>query len=460
MKAAMVGRGLAWAFALAVLALLLVLTGSVWLAGLLVVVVLLPFFSLFWNTAAGKTLEARVSFPTGGRKGVPAEGRVSVIFPKLQPLGKVYCTIRLVNDLTGEETLLDVPLERGSGKAAGTIPAMDIAGHGVASVEGGTAGYGTRAAKGGGKHMAMSAGDDDGRMPGIAGNGEGRVAGSAGDDDGRMPGIAGNGGIRGAGIPSGNPGLYGAALTVRTEHCGRIRVLVEMVVLAGMFGFPAKHVHTHGEGHVTVLPETFPVGLDALLLSAPKDGDDARDDKKGTDMTETFQLREYVPGDNLHGIHWKLSGKLDRLIYREPDQPVSNSLLLYWDQSSGTPDELDALAEAVFSVGQSLCQAGVPFTVGKTEQGVLQTAEVANIDGLVEYFPMLLRRVGEQRTGIQELADFGKVFYFTAALPDAGGYGAEAYDSVQVFLCGGEAGVTGSEIVFTPETAEEAFRQL
>ena len=206
---------------------------------------------------------------------------------------------------------------------------------------------------------------------------------------------------------------------------------------------------------MTVLPETFPVAVDTAMLSAPKDGEDTRDDRKGSDMTETYELRDYRPGDNLHGIHWKLSGKLDKLIFREPAQPVSNALLLYWDQSCGTPDELDALAEAVFSVGQSLCQEGVLFTVGKTEQGVLRTAEITNTDDLVEHFPLLLRRVGGPQADIAALTVFGRVFYFTAEVPEGGGD-----ESVQVFLCGDESHAKGNEIVFTPGTAEEVLAQL
>ena len=364
MRAAMIGRGLLWGLAVIVLLALLVLTGSVWLIGLLVLLVLLPLLSLAWNSAAGKRADTRVSFPANARKRSETKGKVSAAFHGLQPLGRVYCARALHNDLTGEQTLLRLPLER---------------------------------------------------------TGEG----------------------------------YEADFSVRTAHCGRICGTVLQLTLTDFFGLLPTKSAVSAEGHMTVLPETFPVEVDDSMLSAPKDGDDTRDDRKGSDKTETFQLRDYAPGDDLRGSHWKLSSKLDKLIFREPAQPVSNALLLYWDQTSGTPEQLDALAEAVFSVGQSLCQAGVPFTVGKTEQGVVQSAEITNLEDLIEHFPILLRRRGAQRPDLAELTAFGRVFYFTAAIPES-----EYGEAVQIFLCGDETGVSGGEIVFTPENAEEILERI
>ena len=364
MKAAMIGRAVLWLLAVLVLLALLLLTGSLWLIGLIAVMILLPLFSLLWNRAAGKQVTVKVSLPSSARKNAEAKGKISAAFEKLQPLGRVCCSLELVNDLTGEKSLLRLPLER--------------------------------------------------------------------DQDG-----------------------YEAEFSVVTAHCGRIRGLAEAVTLLDFFGFLPTRAESGAEGHMTVLPETFPVEIDDSMLSAPSDGDDTRDDRKGSDMTETFQLREYQPGDNLHGIHWKLSSKLDKLIFREPAQPVSNALLLYWDQSGGMPDELDTLAEAVFSVGQSLCQMGVPFTVGKTEHGAVQSAEITDLDGLIEHFPVLLRRREAEQPDISGLKVFGRVFYFTASVPE-GGYD----ESVQIFLCGDGTGVTGKEIVFTPDTAEEVLERI
>ena len=246
-----------------------------------------------------------------------------------------------------------------------------------------------------------------------------------------------------------------ADFALTTAHCGRLRASVREITLLDFFGFLSARAEAHAEGRVTVLPDTFPVELDPALLTAPRDGEDTRDDRRGTDMTETFQLRDYQPGDNLHGIHWKLSSKLDKLIFREPALPVSNALLLYWDQAGGAPAQQDALAEAVFSIGQALSEMGVPYTLGRSVQGVLHRVEVTSQEDLVEELPTLLRRNAPERPELTGLGIFGRVFYFTAEPPET-----ERDGSVQVFLCGDGTAAAGDEIVFTPENAAEVLERL
>ena len=68
---------------------------------------------------------------------------------------------------------------------------------------------------------------------------------------------------------------------------------------------------------------TFPVEIQTVLTRSNLDDcTEYAPDQKGADRTETMQIRDYVPGDPLQQIHWKLSTKLDRLIVRDPAQPV------------------------------------------------------------------------------------------------------------------------------------------
>ena len=44
--------------------------------------------------------------------------------------------------------------------------------------------------------------------------------------------------------------------------------------------------------------------------------------KVGGGFAENYELRQYRPGDDLRNIHWKLSSKTGKLIYREPVEPM------------------------------------------------------------------------------------------------------------------------------------------
>lgn len=239
--------------------------------------------------------------------------------------------------------------------------------------------------------------------------------------------------------------------TLCTDHCGRLRVSVERLWFMDIFGFLPVKCRAKMQRHVTILPETFPVEITALQkMTAAQESDSYRTDCKGDDMTEMYQLREYVPGDNLHGIHWKLSSKMGQLVFREPAMPEDHSLLLCWDQAEGTPAVYDALAESVFSVGQALCEAGCPFTLGWLEQGEFCTAEIDGQNALTQHLPSLLKGTGRGQT-LPDLSDFGRVLLFTGRVP------TETYHA-NIFYCGEQpvSGVTS----FTPQTCRDTLQRL
>ena len=50
--------------------------------------------------------------------------------------------------------------------------------------------------------------------------------------------------------------------------------------------------------------------------------------RPGDDPGETYDIREYQPGDSIRQIHWKLSGKLDDIMIREKSFPVDDTVLI------------------------------------------------------------------------------------------------------------------------------------
>lgn len=234
-------------------------------------------------------------------------------------------------------------------------------------------------------------------------------------------------------------------------HCGRILVQVERLWLTDYLGVLPKRIPVEAVCRTTVLPETFPVEVDTRLLLSPADDSDFYEaSRRGSDPTEIFQLREYVAGDPVRSIHWKLSSKLDQLIIKEPALPVDRSLLLYWDQRQGSPAVLDTLAEAVFSLSQALSESGCAYTLGWMEDGMLRLEEIPDLEALLEHLPLLLRRKAEGRSTEPDFGAYGKVFYFTGAMTET------AYqEGMQVYLCQETMEAVEGAYVFTPENYKE-----
>ena len=215
---------------------------------------------------------------------------------------------------------------------------------------------------------------------------------------------------------------------VESRRCGQITAAVEkagLLDICGIFAVPLKTENI--SARTTVLPDMFAPGIGlALVSSMPEESDSYAPGRRGNDLTEIFQLRDYVPGDDLRRIHWKMTAKTDRLIVREASLPLQRSLLVFWDKTASdtlAPDAADALAESVSSVCQSLSEAGFAYTLGWSGEGQNVLEEAPDTDRLLALLPRMVRSAGAGESGTAQLARqggesfYGRVLLFAHAVP-------------------------------------------
>ena len=80
--------------------------------------------------------------------------------------------------------------------------------------------------------------------------------------------------------------------------------------------------------------------------------------RKGNEPSEMFDIREYVPGDDIRSIHWKLSSKTEELILRQTSEPSHYDAAIMPDfgrDQWGAP-MLDAEADAAIALGTALAE--------------------------------------------------------------------------------------------------------
>lgn len=190
-------------------------------------------------------------------------------------------------------------------------------------------------------------------------------------------------------------------LKTDSDYCGRIRIWVNSLRLYDCFGLIGVPCKVDAVGHMTVQPETF--AMDITVAPSPnsaEDSDQYASDRPGADLSETYQIREYVPGDSPRQIHWKLSNKFDRLIVRDPSLPITRPVLVFWERTggSGNRELVDAQAETVISLCRSLLEQSIPFTLGwnDTDRELCVLHEIHNMDELVGIIPRILRATGAQ----------------------------------------------------------------
>ena len=190
-------------------------------------------------------------------------------------------------------------------------------------------------------------------------------------------------------------------ISAGSDYCGRIRLVMEQAVLYDcfcLFGIPCRCSSTV---YMTVQPDTFE--LNASLIPGANSIEDSEiysQERPGVDMTETFQIREYVPGDSPRQIHWKLTNKFDKLIVRDPALPITRNVLIFWERTgeSGNPELIDAQAETIVSLCRGLLEQSIQFTIGwnDTDRNLCVLYEIQDMDQLIGIIPRLMWASGTQ----------------------------------------------------------------
>lgn len=251
--------------------------------------------------------------------------------------------------------------------------------------------------------------------------------------------------------------------TLESIYCGCVECCVTGAWCYDWFGILPVKIPCKAKKRIIVMPDTFPVELETVLSRSDHDErTEYAPNRKGSDRTETMQIRDYVPGDPLQQIHWKLSGKMDRLIVRDPARPVDRELMVFLEQKDEkrTPETADALLEAVVSVCQALAESNRPFCLAWNEDTVV-TFDV----GTQEQLPEAVSAILKARRGLAQVpgyelyrktkgdTDMGAVLYFCSRQPD------ELFpaERTKVLLCGRGG---GDATVFTPRNMTDILADM
>lgn len=188
-------------------------------------------------------------------------------------------------------------------------------------------------------------------------------------------------------------------LQVGSGYCGRIRISVSKAKLYDCFGLVGVRCKCNGVAHMTVQPDLFEMDITLLpSIAGVQDSELYSQERPGSDLTETFQIREYVPGDSPRQVHWKLSSKFDKLIVRDPSLPITQNILVFWERTgeSGNQEMIDAQADIIVSLCHSLLEQSMQFMIGwnDTDRNRCVLHTIRNTDELVAIVPRLMRATG------------------------------------------------------------------
>ena len=159
-------------------------------------------------------------------------------------------------------------------------------------------------------------------------------------------------------------------LPLSVVQCGEVSIECLDIRLCDLFklfcfrGQKAERLNT------VIYPEE--VGLQIELtrnLAGSSTEEGMLQNRKGNDPSETFDIREYAPGDDIRSIHWKLSSKTDTLILREASDPTHYQVAVMPDfgldqlEASAAVNEMNRAVGTGAALCRQLVEKGICFCV-------------------------------------------------------------------------------------------------
>lgn len=169
-------------------------------------------------------------------------------------------------------------------------------------------------------------------------------------------------------------------IPVTSPYCGKLELTIEKAAVCDLFGlFDRNCAIPQKMLYALVLPN-----LPNLQISAASAADAAWDSAEydphhtGNDASEPFEIREYLPGDRLNSIHWKLSEKRGSLMVRQGSLPLPAGPDLLLELQEAPPEVCSCAAETVLALSHALLAGGQQHRLLWFGSGTLHTVAIVS----------------------------------------------------------------------------------
>lgn len=149
---------------------------------------------------------------------------------------------------------------------------------------------------------------------------------------------------------------------VKSFHCGVITVSADSVCIFDLFNLFRFNRNLSITREIPVFPDEKIID-DTFNMDFSEGYNNLEESTiKGNDTSDVSEIREYIPGDKLQNIHWKLSAKKDILMVKERVSLTSTQLLFYIELADLKDQTLDMILDYAYGIGIYLCRETIPYT--------------------------------------------------------------------------------------------------
>lgn len=161
-------------------------------------------------------------------------------------------------------------------------------------------------------------------------------------------------------------------INLQSQHCGKLNISIKKVLLFDYLHIWKKRCIVNINTEIAVIPDVGYTDTDLIkkvyMNNSNSDNEKYSKEKKGEDVSEVFDVRDYKRGDKPNRIHWKLSQRLDKVMIKEYSEPLKDSVafILYpfcKDNGEVRLKLMDGFLECVLTLLNSCLQGGNSLTM-------------------------------------------------------------------------------------------------
>ena len=194
-----------------------------------------------------------------------------------------------------------------------------------------------------------------------------------------------------------------ARLSIEGSKVGTVIISTKKIRVYDAFGLFALRKRELPDQATVVYPDLREA---AVYMEKPIEttGDGTRysPNRPGLDVSEIFALREYVPGDEVRKIHWKLSSKIEKTMIRDFSLPLNYSVFLLLELTFGKEEVVDAVVELYLSVSRALLENGINHNLAWYDggEGAFHVRELDDFEDLDMAAAQVLSSYATDKTAV------------------------------------------------------------
>lgn len=207
------------------------------------------------------------------------------------------------------------------------------------------------------------------------------------------------------------------------DYSGRLCVNAKYIRLVDLLGICELKVDLQESVECLVLPTGELRNQEAGLIYIHGVTEAMESKEKGYDFSDVSGIREYIPGDKLQNIHWKLSVKKDELMVKERVSVSAMQMHVLVELVNDEQMRADAILDLADSVTKSFVSQNLPFTVYYYSSNLaeLKSCYIGNEVERTQWLEMMLYDRCYRGTGqvesmfLQQYAGGGSYLYIGVA---------------------------------------------